>query len=74
MSDTMINPSIDDLLEKYESRYEIIMGVAKRARELYDGKETTYDRNEFKAVSIAVKEIAEGTIELINPIINPNEV
>jgi len=74
MSDTMINPSVDDLLEKYASRYEIIMGAAKRARELYDGKETTYDRNEFKDVSIAIKEIAEGTIELINPVINPDEV
>lgn len=74
MSDTMINPSIDDLLEKYESRYEIIMGASKRARELYDGKETTYDQEEFKAVSIAIKEIAEGTIELINPIIDPEDI
>jgi DNA-directed RNA polymerase subunit omega len=74
MSDTMINPSIDELLEKYESRYEIIMGSAKRARELYDGKETTYDKNEFKAVSIAIKEIGEGTIELVNPIINVEEL
>lgn len=73
MSDTMINPSIDDLLKKVESRYEIIIGAAKRARELYDGKETTYDKEKLKTISIAIKEIDEGTIELINPVIKEIE-
>ncbi len=64
----MVDPSVDDLLKIIDSRYEIIVGVSKRARELYEGKETTYDKNKLKAVSIAIKEINEGTIELINPV------
>jgi DNA-directed RNA polymerase subunit omega len=63
----MVDPSVDDLLKIIDSRYEIIVGVSKRARELYEGKETTYDKNKLNAVSIAIKEINEGTIELINP-------
>jgi DNA-directed RNA polymerase subunit omega len=69
----MIDPSVDDLLKIIDSRYEIIVGVSKRARELYEGKETTYDKNKLKAVSIAIKEINEGTIELINPVLDEEE-
>ncbi|MDM8534946.1 DNA-directed RNA polymerase subunit omega [Clostridiaceae bacterium HSG29] len=69
----MVNPSVDDLLKIIDSRYEIIVGAAKRARELYEGKETTYDKNEMKAVTIAIKEINEGTIELISPVLDEDE-
>jgi len=69
----MVNPSVDDLLKIIDSRYEIIVGASKRARELYEGKETTYDKNELKAVTIAIKEINEGTIELINPVLDEDE-
>lgn len=69
----MVDPSVNDLLKKVNSRYEIIIGSAKRARELYKGKETTYDKNDLKAVTIAVKEINEGTIELINPVLKEGE-
>ena len=69
----MIDPSVDDLLKIIDSRYEIIVGVSKRARELFEGKETTYDKSKLKAVSIAIKEINEGTIELINPVLDEDE-
>jgi len=69
----MVNPSVDDLLKIIDSRYEIIVGVSKRARELFEGKETTYDKNELKAVTIAIKEINEGTIELVNPVLDADE-
>lgn len=61
----MIDPSIEKLLEKVGTRYEIIIGASKRARNLYEGAETTYDKNKLKPVTIAVKEINDDSIKCI---------
>ena len=53
----MIQPSIDELLEKTDNKYTLAVASAKRARELVDGAERFTDAPTNKAVSIALCEI-----------------
>ena len=64
---TMVDPSIDYLTEKVDSKYTLAMLAAKRARELtvpgqnLPEKEVSMALKE-KEVSMALKEIANDTI------------
>ena len=65
----MLYPTLASLTEKTDSRYSLVLAVAKRARQLSDENTEVYtDYKEVcdKPVSIAVHEIDEGTIEIIN--------
>jgi len=35
----MVEPTIDNLMEKVDSKYSLVVAAAKRARELVDGAE-----------------------------------
>ena len=37
MANTMINPSVVDLLKKVEDRYSLVMVTSKRARQIIGG-------------------------------------
>ncbi|HYE80593.1 MAG TPA: DNA-directed RNA polymerase subunit omega [Clostridia bacterium] len=58
----MIYPTLSSLLEKVDSKYTLVVAVAKRARQLVDGqpKLTRVDSN--KPVTIAINEINENKI------------
>lgn len=58
----MIQPSIDELLEKTDNKYTLAVVAAKRARELVDGAERFTDAPTNKVVSIALCEIGEGNV------------
>ena len=56
----MLYPSIDDIKEKADSRYTLVILAAKRARDLIEGKPVLMeecDLSEDKPVSIAADEI-----------------
>lgn len=55
---SMVDPSIDYLTEKVDSKYTLAMLAAKRARELTVPGQNLLE----KEVSIALKEIANDTI------------
>lgn len=55
---SMVDPSIDYLTEKVDSKYTLAMLAAKRARELTGPGQNLPE----KEVSIALKEIANDTI------------
>ncbi|MBE5912462.1 MAG: DNA-directed RNA polymerase subunit omega [Pseudobutyrivibrio ruminis] len=75
----MIHPSYVELMEKVNenvevgeepvvnSRYTIVAATAKRARQIIDGAEPliNYQKGE-KPLSIAVNELNEGAIKIIN--------
>ena len=75
----MIHPSYVELMEKVNenvevgeepvvnSRYTIVAATAKRARQIIDGAEPLidYPKGE-KPLSIAVNELNEGAIKIIN--------
>lgn len=62
MNNSMINPSIVDLLNKVESRYTLVVVTSKRARQLIQGEEPLIDTDITKPVSVAINEINEGKV------------
>lgn len=62
---TMIEPSINSLLEKVDSRYTLVVASAKRARQLVEGAHKLTKCNSEKPVTIAINEIDEDKITYI---------
>ncbi|MEW9123073.1 MAG: DNA-directed RNA polymerase subunit omega [Thermotaleaceae bacterium] len=58
----MLNPPINKLLEKVDSRYTLVVAAAKRAREIIDGDEKLTKVASNKPVTIATHEIADDCI------------
>lgn len=47
------------------SRYSIVLGTAKRARQLIEAECTSYNGEERKPLSIAVEELESGHIHIL---------
>lgn len=58
----MLYPSMAELLEKVDSRYLLVNVISRRAREIADETDET---NDEKSVSIAIKEIADGKVSVV---------
>lgn len=58
----MINPSIDTLVTKVDSKYTLVVLAAKRAREIMDGSTSLVDSKSNKQVTIALEEISQDKI------------
>jgi DNA-directed RNA polymerase subunit omega len=58
----MLEPSIQLMKEKADSRYTLAILAAKRARDIIDGKPVLIDIDIDKPVSIAVHEISGDLI------------
>lgn len=65
----MKQPSLDFLIKKVESKYELAVAAAKRARMLTESCNDPDNPQALKPVTIALKEIAEDqlVIEHIQP-------
>lgn len=73
----MIEPPINDLLKKADSRYSLVVAISKRARQLTDEAAAAaklgngecsklgVGADAKKAVTVATKEINEDTIDCI---------
>lgn len=62
----MLRPTMSDLVEKTDSRYSLVIAVAKRARQLTDGAEALAEASSDKKVSVAINEINQGKVEIFN--------
>lgn len=58
----MIYPTLTSLLEKVDSKYTLVVAVAKRARQLVDGQPRLSKVDSNKPVTIAINEINDGKI------------
>ncbi len=58
----MINPSIDILVTKVDSKYTLVVLAAKRAREIMDGSAPLFESKSNKQVTIALEEISHDKI------------
>ncbi|NLP36185.1 MAG: DNA-directed RNA polymerase subunit omega [Firmicutes bacterium] len=58
----MIYPSIDELMDKVDSKYTLVIATARRARMLNNGDPKLVETTALKDVSIALEEIAAGKI------------
>ncbi|MBR7081163.1 MAG: DNA-directed RNA polymerase subunit omega [Oscillospiraceae bacterium] len=60
----MLYPSVSSLLEKLNSRYYLVNVIAQRARELAQNAEECGERLDVKPVSLAIKDIDDGTVDV----------
>ena len=62
MNNSMINPSVVDLLKKVEDRYSLVIVTSKRARQIIDGNQPLTSNSSKKPLTIAINEVNEGLI------------
>ncbi len=67
MNNSMINPSVVELLEKVDDRYSLVIISAKRARQIIDGSKPQAEVESNKPLTIAINEINKEAIEFENP-------
>ena len=61
----MVKPTVNELLDKIDDRYQLVVVTSKRARQLAEGAEPLSDKKEDSFVTLAADEIAEGKIKWI---------
>ena len=62
----MVKPTTAELLKKTDSKFRLVIGTAKRARQIAEGDEKLTSVDEEAPVTIAANEIAEGKVVLNN--------
>ncbi len=60
----MARVTVEDCIQRVPNRFELVLLAAQRARALNAGEEPTLDRDNDKNPIIALREIAEATIDL----------
>lgn len=61
----MLKPTDIETLQGKNSRYAVVIGVAKRAREIAEEKQDQGELLVDKTVSLAVNELKEGKYKLM---------
>lgn len=62
MSNSMISPSIVNLLEVVDNRYSLATIASKRARQLIEGNKPLIEMDSSKPVTIAINEIEQKVL------------
>jgi len=60
----MARITVEDCIDKFPSRFELVLVASNRARKLHSGEESTIPKDNDKNSVIALREIAEGTISV----------
>jgi len=61
----MLYPSIDEIMEKVDSKYSLVVGASRRARALREGAKSQLEKpRSHKQVGIALEEIYLDLIKL----------
>lgn len=60
----MARVTVEDCVEKVPNRFELVLLAAQRARNLSRGEELTVDRDNDKNPVVALREIADETVQL----------
>ncbi len=58
----MIDPPMDELIKKADSRYTLVVEVSKRARQLISGEPPLTEKPSNKPVTQAIREVFDGKI------------
>ena len=58
----MVKPSVQELLEKVDNRYRLVVITSKRARQIAEGDICMTKVKEKSPVTLAANEIAEGKV------------
>jgi DNA-directed RNA polymerase subunit omega len=60
----MARVTVEDCVQKVPNRFELVLLAAQRARNISRGEEPTIDRDDDKNPVVALREIADETVEL----------
>ncbi len=60
----IVKPTVKELLEKVDNRFELVVVTAKRARQIADGDKVLTDEDDVSPVTLAADEIAEGKVKI----------
>ena len=60
----MARITVEDCIEKFESRFELVLVASNRARKLHSGENPTVERDNDKNTVIALREIAGESISV----------
>lgn len=61
----MLEPSIDKLQERIQSKYQLVILSSRRARQLADGEKPLIEEpKSHKLVGVALEEVAEGKLTI----------
>ena len=60
----MARVTVEDCVERVPNRFELVLFAAQRARNLSRGEELTVERDNDKNPVVALREIADETIDL----------
>jgi DNA-directed RNA polymerase subunit omega len=60
----MARVTVEDCVQKIPNRFELVLVAAQRARNISRGEELTIDRDNDKNPVVALREIAEETIDV----------
>ncbi len=60
----MARVTVEDCVQKVPNQFELVLFAAQRARNLSRGEELTVDRDNDKNPVVALREIADETVEL----------
>ena len=60
----MARITVEDCVDKFPSRFELVLVASQRARELHSGEAPTINRDNDKNTVVALREIANTTIPI----------
>ena len=60
----MARITVEDCIDKFPSRFELVLVASNRARKLHAGEDPTVDKDNDKNTVIALREIAQETISI----------
>ena len=63
----LLYPPIDEIKQKADSRYTLVIMAAKRARDLVSGKPELVEIDNYVPISIAAEEIVQDKITYREP-------
>ena len=60
----MARITVEDCIDKFDSRFELVLVASNRARKLHSGENPTVEKNNDKSTVIALREIADESISI----------
>jgi len=60
----MARITVEDCIDKFESRFELVLVASNRARKLHSGENPTVEKDNDKPTVIALREIADETVPI----------
>ena len=60
----MARITVEDCLDKFESRFELVLVASNRARKLHSGENPTVEKDNDKPTVIALREIADESLPI----------